>query len=114
MDLRTIREAAKGVCHYSSQCVRPFWPGCGADAAFYFRVFNTALQAAKFDPRGDYIRRWVPESAASEYSPPIVNHAQARARALIYCYLVYPLHQLVFAGMLRGITHAAEHPSGRA
>ena len=32
---------------------------------------------------------------------------------LLYWYLVYPLHQLEFAGMLRGIAHAAEHPLRR-
>jgi uncharacterized protein YbjT (DUF2867 family) len=32
---------------------------------------------------------------------------------LMYWYLVYPLHQLVFGGMLRGIAHAAEHPPGK-
>jgi deoxyribodipyrimidine photo-lyase len=32
--------------------------GCGADAVPYFRVFNPTLQAAKFDPNGDYLRRW--------------------------------------------------------
>ncbi len=37
--------------------------GSGADAAPYFRVFNPVLQAAKFDPDGRYIRRWVPEIA---------------------------------------------------
>ncbi|MBI4695209.1 MAG: deoxyribodipyrimidine photo-lyase [Gammaproteobacteria bacterium] len=37
--------------------------GCGADAAPYFRIFNPALQGAKFDPRGEYVRRWVPELA---------------------------------------------------
>jgi deoxyribodipyrimidine photo-lyase len=37
--------------------------GCGADAAPYFRVFNPYLQGAKFDVRGDYVRRWVPELA---------------------------------------------------
>jgi deoxyribodipyrimidine photo-lyase len=35
--------------------------GCGADAAPYFRVFNPILQGEKFDPDGDYVRRWVPE-----------------------------------------------------
>jgi deoxyribodipyrimidine photo-lyase len=37
--------------------------GCGADAAPYFRVFNPVLQGEKFDPAGDYVRRFVPELA---------------------------------------------------
>lgn len=51
--------------------------GCGADAAPFFRIFNPATQAEKFDPAGDYIRRWVKETV-----PPILNHAAARERAL--------------------------------
>lgn len=35
--------------------------GCGADAAPYFRIFNPVLQGQRFDPRGTYIRRWLPE-----------------------------------------------------
>ncbi len=35
--------------------------GCGADAAPYFRIFNPVLQGERFDPQGDYVRRWVPE-----------------------------------------------------
>jgi deoxyribodipyrimidine photo-lyase len=81
--------------------------GCGADAAPYFRVFNPVLQGQKFDPNGDYVRRWVPELAALEngyvhrpweapaevlraaaiclgenYPQPIVDHTAARQRAL--------------------------------
>lgn len=37
--------------------------GCGADAAPYFRIFNPVLQGARFDPDGDYVRRFVPELA---------------------------------------------------
>lgn len=35
--------------------------GSGADAAPYFRVFNPVTQGEKFDPDGNYVRRWVPE-----------------------------------------------------
>lgn len=37
--------------------------GCGADAAPFFRIFNPTLQAERFDPEFNYIRRWVPEIA---------------------------------------------------
>lgn len=37
--------------------------GSGADAAPYFRVFNPVTQAQKFDPEGQYLRRWLPELA---------------------------------------------------
>jgi deoxyribodipyrimidine photo-lyase len=56
--------------------------GCGTDAAPYFRVFNPILQAAKFDPTGDYVRRWVPEVGESSYPAPIVDHGEARRIAL--------------------------------
>jgi deoxyribodipyrimidine photo-lyase len=38
--------------------------GCGADAAPYFRIFNPVLQGEKFDPKGEYVRAYVPELAA--------------------------------------------------
>ena len=56
--------------------------GCGCDAAPYFRVFNPALQAQKFDSDGSYVRRWVPEIGTKAYPEPIVDHAMARGRAL--------------------------------
>ncbi len=56
--------------------------GCGADAAPFFRVFNPASQAAKFDPDGDYVGQWIPEHDTADYPAPIVDHARARDRAL--------------------------------
>jgi deoxyribodipyrimidine photo-lyase len=56
--------------------------GCGADAAPCFRIFYPAAQAERFDPEGGYSRRWVSEIDTAGYPQPIVNHAQARARAL--------------------------------
>jgi deoxyribodipyrimidine photo-lyase len=53
--------------------------GSGADAAPYFRVFNPQLQATKFDPDGEYVRRWVPEE---ELLAPIVDLAESRREAL--------------------------------
>ena len=35
--------------------------GCGADAAPYFRIFNPVIQGKKFDPDGNYVRKFVPE-----------------------------------------------------
>lgn len=37
--------------------------GCGADAAPYFRIFNPVSQSRRFDPQGEYLRRWLPELA---------------------------------------------------
>jgi deoxyribodipyrimidine photo-lyase len=56
--------------------------GTGCDAAPYFRVFNPMEQAKKFDPYGDYIKKWIPESELSKYPPPIVEHKFARERAI--------------------------------
>jgi deoxyribodipyrimidine photo-lyase len=57
--------------------------GTGCDAAPYFRVFNPALQAQKFDPDGKYIREWVPGLMDDDYPKPIVDHSEARNRAII-------------------------------
>jgi deoxyribodipyrimidine photo-lyase len=81
--------------------------GSGADAAPYFRIFNPTAQGEKFDPDGAYVRRYVPELAklpskwihrpwaaptdvlatagvrlGREYPQPMVDHGEARARAL--------------------------------
>lgn len=56
--------------------------GCGSDAAPYFRIFNPTLQEKKFDPIGRYVRRWVPDMREATYPAPIVDHSQARKRAL--------------------------------
>ncbi|MEO6962130.1 MAG: deoxyribodipyrimidine photo-lyase [Puia sp.] len=56
--------------------------GCGCDAAPYFRVFNPTLQQKKFDPRGEYIKKWVPEIGELNYPQPMVDHDMARNRAI--------------------------------
>lgn len=81
--------------------------GCGCDAQPYFRVFNPVTQGEKFDPLGDYVRRWVPELAGmpegyihrpweapegvlhaagvrlgDNYPRPVVDHRFARERFL--------------------------------
>jgi deoxyribodipyrimidine photo-lyase len=56
--------------------------GSGCDAAPYFRIFNPALQTKKFDAKGDYIRKWVPEFETLTYHPPMVVHEFARKRCL--------------------------------
>lgn len=61
--------------------------GCGADAAPYFRIFNPVLQSQKFDPKGDYIKRFVPELAAL---PSAYIHAPWEAPAGILAGLSYP------------------------
>lgn len=55
--------------------------GTGCDAAPYFRVFNPEIQLQKFDEKGIYIRKWIPEFDL-EYGQPMVEHAFARDRAI--------------------------------
>ncbi|MCF0049188.1 DNA photolyase family protein [Dyadobacter sp. LJ53] len=56
--------------------------GSGTDAAPYFRIFNPEAQAKKFDPKGEYIKKWVPEIGTAEYPEPMVDHKMARERCL--------------------------------
>jgi deoxyribodipyrimidine photo-lyase len=56
--------------------------GCGADAAPYFRIFNPTSQALKFDPQQRYVTKWIPELLLPSYPNAIVDHSQARERAL--------------------------------
>jgi deoxyribodipyrimidine photo-lyase len=56
--------------------------GSGCDAAPYFRVFNPELQTQKFDKNLEYIKKWIPELDTPDYSEPIVDHKEARQRAL--------------------------------
>ena len=73
--------------------------GCGTDASPYYRVFNPIEQAKKFDPEGEYIRKYVPELAhlqvpdiyepwtvldgyLNDYPERIVDHAAERIESL--------------------------------
>jgi len=57
--------------------------GSGTDAAPYFRVFNPESQQKKFDPKGIYIHKWIPEiNELGKYPQPMVDHKQARLRCL--------------------------------
>jgi len=56
--------------------------GTGCDAAPYFRVFNPTEQQKKFDAKGNYIKKWIPEFATFAYPKPIVEHTFARQRAI--------------------------------
>lgn len=56
--------------------------GSGCDAAPYFRIFNPTLQTQRFDKDLQYIKKWVPEFESLDYIHPIVEHKEARERAL--------------------------------
>lgn len=73
--------------------------GTGADAAPYFRIFNPTLQGQKFDPNGDYVKKWIPElrgvsgvkvhtpwelGGVKGYPERVIDHDVARKRALRY------------------------------
>lgn len=54
----------------------------GCDAVPYFRIFNPLIQQQKFDPEYKYIKAWIPDFNPIKYLPPIVNHEEARNKAL--------------------------------
>ena len=73
--------------------------GSGTDASPFFRVFNPTTQGKRFDPPGDYVRRWVEELSDPErvpdphdpdpdtrdlvgYPAPMVDHKEERQEAL--------------------------------
>jgi len=56
--------------------------GTGCDAAPYFRIFNPETQQKRFDPRNEYVSKWIPEFGKSSYPKKIVDHESARQRAL--------------------------------
>ncbi|POR33174.1 Deoxyribodipyrimidine photo-lyase [Tolypocladium paradoxum] len=79
-----------------------FSASVGVDPQPYFRIFNPLLQSERFDPRGEYIRKWVPElkdlgdkeihepygrgagakAKKKGYPEPIVDHKDVRQRTL--------------------------------
>ncbi len=107
----------RGEAHYMKHLTDGDWAqnnagwqwsaGCGCDAQPYFRIFNPVTQGEKFDPEGNYVRRWVPELATmpsryihkpseapeavlsaagvrldKNYPRPVVDHRFARERFL--------------------------------
>jgi deoxyribodipyrimidine photo-lyase len=56
--------------------------GSGNDGSPYFRVFNPILQQQKFDPKFEYIKKWIPEYGTSDYPTPIIEHEVAKKRVL--------------------------------
>lgn len=56
--------------------------GSGCDAAPYFRIFNPTSQLKKFDKELRYVKQWVEEYGTSSYPKPMVEHKEARERAL--------------------------------
>ena len=62
----------------------------GTDAAPYFRIFNPVSQSRRFDPSGDYIRRFVPELAALEGGPDGPIHDPSTLPPLARAAVAYP------------------------
>ncbi|CAM4328691.1 cryptochrome/photolyase family protein [Gillisia hiemivivida] len=56
--------------------------GSGVDAAPYFRIFNPTTQIKDYDKDLEYIRKWIPEYESFDYPEKMVDHKEARERAL--------------------------------
>jgi deoxyribodipyrimidine photo-lyase len=107
---RGERYFAKRLLDYDLAANNGGWQWCastGCDAQPWFRIFNPVLQSRRFDSRGAYVRRWVPELArvpeakvhapwemtsleqqaagcviGRDYPAPVVRHEEARRRTL--------------------------------
>jgi len=106
-----LQDYRQGEAHYLKWLVDGDWAnnnlgwqwsaGCGVDAQPWFRVFNPVAQGEKFDPKGIYVKRWLPELAEidpkwvhrpweapdkkrgiRDYPGPILDLGVARARFL--------------------------------
>jgi deoxyribodipyrimidine photo-lyase len=92
--MRTLRDGDLASNQHGWQWVA----GSGTDASPYYRIFNPVTQGLRFDPEGDYVRRYVPELRelpgaavhepwkhpllAADYPPPLVDHAAEREESL--------------------------------
>jgi deoxyribodipyrimidine photo-lyase len=56
--------------------------GTGCDAAPYFRIFNPETQQKKYDPKNEYVKRWVSDFGKPGYPEKMVDHDFARNRAI--------------------------------
>ncbi len=54
----------------------------GCDAVPYFRIFNATTQQERFDPKFEYIKKWVPEYESADYPAPMIDHKFGRERAI--------------------------------
>lgn len=77
-----FRRALLDYDHSQNQLNWQWVAGTGRDAAPYFRVFNPDAQAARFDPDGAYVRRWVAELDTPAYPGRMLDHKVERERAL--------------------------------
>lgn len=77
-----FRRALLDYDHAQNQLNWQWVAGTGRDAAPYFRVFNPDGQRDKFDPSGEYIRRWLPDLDTPAYPKRMVDHKAEREVAL--------------------------------